>query len=229
MLRAVIFDLDQTLLDRAATFHRFLEKQYLRFQRDLQAVSLTEYTATVQSYDSNGYTPKSDVYTQVCADLSLGLSKELYTDFKEVYGQEPVLFGDTVTVLEALAARYKLGLITNGRSTGQNAKIDGAGLRRFFDAIKISEEEGVKKPSPVIFERCLEQLGVPPAQAVYIGDHPRKDVVAAQQVGLKGIWVRSRNYTAPESADGIIDNLGELLDLLASPNLLASPSFCQAL
>ncbi len=218
MLRAVVFDLDQTLLNRTATFHRFLEKQYLRFQRDLQVVSLTEYIATVQTYDSNGYTPKSDVYARVCADLSLGLSEELYTDFKERYGQEPVLFGDTMMVLETLADSYKLGLITNGRSIGQNAKIDGAGIRRFFGAIKISEEEGVKKPNPIIFERCLEQLGVLPEQAVYIGDHPEKDVVAAQQAGLKGIWVRSRNYVAPESADGIIDNLSELFDLLPSLN-----------
>lgn len=216
MLRVVVFDLDQTLLDRTATFHHFLEKQYLRFQRDLQVVSSAEYIATVHTYDGNGYTPKLDVYTQVCTDLPLGLSEKLYADFKEVYGQEPILFGDTVTVLETLAARYKLGLITNGRSRGQNAKIDGAGIRRFFDAIKISEEEGVKKPSPIIFERCLEQLGVPPAQAVYVGDHPEKDVVAAQQAGLKGIWVRSRNYTAPESADGTVDNLSELFDLLPS-------------
>lgn len=214
MLRAVIFDLDQTLLNRTATFHRFLEKQYLRFRRDLQGVSLAEYIATLQTYDNKGYTPKLDVYTQACADWSLGLSEELYTNFKTVYGQEPVLFGDTVMVLEALAVRYKLGLITNGRSRGQNAKIDGAGIRKFFDVIKISEEEGIKKPNPVIFKRCLEQLGVPPAQAVYIGDHPEKDVVAAQQLGLKGIWVRSRNYAAPESADGIVDNLSELLDLL---------------
>lgn len=214
MLKAVIFDLDQTLLNRTATFHRFLEKQYLRFQHDLQDISLMEYMTTVQNYDNNGYTPKSDVYTKVCAEWSLGLGEELYTDFKEVYGREPVLFGDAVMVLEALADRYKLGLITNGRSRGQNAKIDGAGIRRFFDAIKISEEEGVKKPSPVIFERCLEQLGVPPAQAVYVGDHPEKDVVAAQRLGLKGIWVRSRNYAAPESADGIVDNLDELFDLL---------------
>ena len=192
MLQAVIFDLDQTLLDRTATFHRFLEKQYLRFQCDLQIVSLMKYIATVQTYDGNGYTPKLDVYTQVCADLSLGLSEELYTDFKEVYGQEPILFGDTVTVLEALADRYKLGLITNGRSVGQNAKIDCAGIRRFFDAIKISEEEGVKKPSPIIFERCLEQLGVPPAQAVYVGRPSGKRCCGCSAIG-------SERYLGTES------------------------------
>ena len=218
MLKAVIFDLDQTLLDRTATFHRFLEKQYLRFQCDLKTIPLAEYIAAFQRYDDNGYAPKSDVYTQVCAKLPLSFGEELHTDFKEVYGQEPVLFDDAVTVLESLAGKYKLGLITNGRSIGQNAKIDGAGIRRFFDAIKISEEEGVKKPDPVIFRRCLEQLGVSPTQAVYIGDHPEKDVMAAQQLGLKGIWVRNRNYTAPESAEGSVDSLSELPHLLPSLN-----------
>ena len=155
MLQAIIFDLDQTLLDRTATFERFLKAQYLRFQADLSAVPIDEFVASVQGCDNNGYTPKGDVYAQVCNHWSLDISDELLADFKEVYGQEPILFDGVIDVLKTLKTRYKLGLITNGRSRGQNAKIDNAGIRNLFSAIKISEEEGVKKPSPAIFERCV--------------------------------------------------------------------------
>ncbi len=66
-LQAVIFDLDHTLLDRTATVHHFLEKQYLRFQTDLHTVSSAEFVAAVQTYDDNGYAPKEAVYEKVCA------------------------------------------------------------------------------------------------------------------------------------------------------------------
>lgn len=215
-LRAVIFDLDQTLVNRTATFGRFLEAQHRRFRNDLSTVPQDLFVSTIQSYDANGYAQKREVYAQACEVWGLELNNELLADFEEVYGQEPVLFDGVKEVLGTLKAHYTLGLITDGRSRGQNAKINNAGIRNFFSVVKISEEEGVKKPSPVIFKRCLSQLSVTPKEAVYVGDHPEKDVVAAQAVGLKAVWVRNAHYLEPKSADGIIDNLSELSDLLTS-------------
>ena len=214
MLKAVIFDLDQTLLDRTATFKLFLENQYSRFHGELGALSIGDYVTCVQSHDDNGYVPKDEVYARVCSTWPLNLKESLFTDFIENYGQEPVLFAGVTAVLETLSEKHKLGLITNGRTKGQSAKLDKANLRKYFSAVSISEEVGVKKPNPAIFKHCLRHLDVSPAQAVYVGDHPEKDVLAAQQIGLKGIWVRNQHYSAPETADGIIDELSELLNLL---------------
>lgn len=213
-LQAIIFDLDQTLLNRTATFHRFLEKQYLRFQTDFYRVSSAEFVAAVQTYDDNEYAPKEAVYERVCAGWSPTLGGKLFADFKEIYGRDPVLFADAVVVLENLSERYQLGLITNGRRESQNAKIDHAGIRKFFGAIKISEEEGVKKPDPAIFERCPGQLNVAPERAVYVGDHPQNDVEAARRLGIRGIWLRNELYAEPKGSDGVVDNLTELIELL---------------
>ena len=210
----MIFDLDQTLVDRTATFQRFLEQQRLRFQNSLTGISRDLFVSTIQHYDANGYTPKREVYALACNEWGLELWHELHADFEEIYGQEPVLFSGVKEVLQTLKAHYKLGLITNGRSRSQNAKMENAGIREFFSAIKVSEEEGVKKPNPIIFERCLGQLGVAPSQAVYIGDHPENDVLAAQKVGLRAVWVQNARYPEPDGADGTVDNLSELLDLL---------------
>ncbi len=214
MLDAVIFDLDQTLLDRTRTFTAFLHNQHARFAGKLGNISAEVFVETVLNYDDNGYAAKPDVYGQACADWAINLQNNLVDDFYEHYGHDPVLNEGALELLTSLQQTYKLGLITNGRTKGQNAKIDGASIRHYFISIHISEAEGIAKPNPHIFERCLHKLGVPAERAVYVGDHPNKDVTGAQVAGLKAIWVRTPHYAEPPFADAVIDALADLPDVL---------------
>lgn len=215
MITTVIFDLDQTLLNRTATFTRFLEQQYGRFKHELATISPADYVSAILQRDNNGYASKVDIYNHVCSDWKINIAEALLNDFHANYGAEPVLNAGAIQVLEELSQNYVLGLITNGRTKGQNNKIDRAGLRHFFQTIKVSETEGIKKPDPRIFERCLHDLGTTAEQAVYIGDHPDKDVAAAQAVGMKGIWVSNPHYDRPDFADGVVHHLKELPHLIA--------------
>ena len=216
MIKAIIFDLDQTLIDRGATFTKFIEEQHKRFISRLGNFPRQDFVEAVFLYDNNGYTEKSELYKLVCEQLKIKSisSKELFNDFKTNYGQNPVLFVAVYQTLGVLKKNYKLGLITNGRSKGQNSKITRSKIRDYFCSIKISEEEGVKKPDQKIFENCLQELGVKANESVFVGDHPINDVEAAKQVGMLGIWVKNENYETPEKHDGIIENLSELPKLL---------------
>jgi putative hydrolase of the HAD superfamily len=84
------------------------------------------------------------------------------------------------------------------------------GIDRYFDAILVSEWEGIKKPDPQIFIRALEKLSISPNESIFIGDHPENDVKAAQNVGMKGIWKRDFQWNNVE-ADSIVDDLVEIL------------------
>lgn len=215
MIKGIVFDLDQTLVDRCSTFRLFIGDQFERFADSFAPYSRDDYWKSIRRFDDNGYSEKSEMFSSACNDLDIGIDPEvLCADFKENYGKHPVLFDGALAVLDALKPKFRLGLVSNGRSIGQRAKLKHSGLEKYFEVVKISEEEGVAKPDHRIFERCLKDLGLKANQCVYIGDHPTNDVSAARACGMKGIWVKSSHYMAPEKNDGIIESLSDLLDLI---------------
>jgi putative hydrolase of the HAD superfamily len=83
----------------------------------------------------------------------------------------------------------------------------------FFDAILISEAEGLRKPDRRIFELAVSRLGVSPSDSAFVGDHPEIDVRGAQRAGLRAIWKRDVYWGACPFAEGMVDELPELCGL----------------
>jgi putative hydrolase of the HAD superfamily len=83
--------------------------------------------------------------------------------------------------------------------------------------ILVSEAIGVEKPDPRIFRRATEGLGIGPSEAIYVGDHPIKDVLGAAATGLTPIWLR-RSSPWPEGHPPPL----QLDALSALPSLLKS-------
>lgn len=99
------------------------------------------------------------------------------------------LFSDAKECLEQLGNKYKLGIITNGSSDHQREKIERTNIAGFFDTVIISEEVGIGKPDPRIFNLALEQFAVDSRKVVLIGDTIGIDIQGAQNVGIRGIWI----------------------------------------
>ncbi len=91
--------------------------------------------------------------------------------------------------LRALLGRVRLGVVTNGLTRIQHGRLRTAGLRRFFDTVVTSQACGVAKPDPRILTIALDDLGVDPPDAVYVGDDPAVDQQAARAAGLGFVWV----------------------------------------
>ncbi len=220
MIKAVIFDLDQTLLDRDATFANYLSSQYDHFQLSSSRVTKSEYIDFILSIDDHGYTKKGEVFQRACREIlsSTVSSKTLLAHYQEEYGKEPVLYEGVKGALERLKKIYQIGLITNGRVQSQMAKIEISGIKDYFDSIQISEAVGVEKPDPLIFQIGIQSLDRKPEECVYIGDHPKNDVEGAKACGMKGIWLRKAYYDPPIQMDGEIESIVELQNWLETLN-----------
>jgi len=98
------------------------------------------------------------------------------------------LFAGCKELLDALKAKYRLHLITNGFEEVQHLKVKQAGLDGYFDLILTGEAAGVKKPDSGIFYQALEKTGATIANSVMIGDSLEADVRGAQNIGMPAIW-----------------------------------------
>lgn len=107
---------------------------------------------------------------------------------------------DAPAVLEALGARRKLALVSNYDHPPLLRSLLGElGLERFFEAIVISAEAGVRKPDPRIFDAALEKTGLRPGEVIYVGDS-EEDVRASRAAGLTPIVIRRDGGTGRRAA-----------------------------
>jgi len=212
-VKAILFDLDGTLLNREATLIAFCNAQHERFALPVEKQT---YIKRVVELDENGYVRKEIVYAEMAKEFKLSEEVEhfLFDDYMQHFHNYCVPFNGLIETLQSLKQQqFKLGLITNGRHDGQNESIKALSIEEFFDVVLISESEGVAKPDVAIFERALQRLDVKAKDACYVGDHPTNDIEAAKKVGLMTIWKKNELYK-DEYADYIIDTLPEILAII---------------
>lgn len=121
-----------------------------------------------------------------------------------------------IEALEQLRyAGATLGLITNGGSAGQRAKIERFALAAHFDYIGIEGEVGVGKPDRTAYESALTSLCVSAGDCWMVGDNLEWDVAGAQAVGIRGIWLDSNGRGVPSQStikpDRVIASISELV------------------
>jgi len=124
---------------------------------------------------------------------------------------------DATDTLQVLHQKYKLGVISNFAIPECGFKLlDKFGLRGFFDIIVISGEVNQRKPSPKIFNRALQALGVDASETVFVGDMLDLDVKGPKSVGMKTVLIERRPLkdVADFKPDYIVKRLSELLTLL---------------
>jgi putative hydrolase of the HAD superfamily len=176
-----------------------------------------EFIEQVVDYDARGHGAKDRVFQQIESHFGLSANtwQLLVDDFYTYFPDTCVPFPKLHQTLQTLVQKgFALGLVTNGQSTSQNPKIDGLGIRLYFQVVLVSESVGVRKPDPKIFHMALEALQIEPSEAVFVGDNPLADVAGAKAVGMRAIWVEDDYWEEPAIADSKISQLSDLPDLV---------------
>jgi putative hydrolase of the HAD superfamily len=173
MIQVVLFDLDQTLLDRTSSLKAFLNWQVNFFE----LVAIQQKPKFIQRFielDNNGSVWKDQVYAQLIQEFQIssystqGLLENYIQDFNKFCRS----FSDVDLVIYSLfKANFSLGLISNGKTPFQEDNFKALGLSEYFSSVIVSEAVGLRKPHPEIFQLACQQLGVIPQHCVFVGDH----------------------------------------------------------
>ncbi len=128
-----------------------------------------------------------------------------------------VMEADTVLALHALKERgLRLGVVSNTYQRGAvlREQLAAVGALPYLDVTVFSSEMGLRKPHPALFETPLAELGVPPAEAVFVGDSPREDIRGAKAIGMHTVLTRQYRQAPLEDTtpDHIIWRLPEIVE-----------------
>jgi putative hydrolase of the HAD superfamily len=218
LIEAVLFDLDNTLLDRDAGFRRFCRDLYRNRAIIRRTHTEEEAVALMVSIDADSR-PRADMigdmirlWPGVFDDLEHGM-RVYSTEYPRALHLEP----STRKLLEDLRDRgIPTAIVTNGPNNIQRAKARESGLEGLVRAVVISEELGVEKPDQGIFLRALELTGSGASTTLFVGDNPEADILGAQELGMLTAWVhRGREWPyashRPDYLVGHVSEVGELV------------------
>lgn len=213
-MKAIIFDLDDTLYNQIQPFERavrqfmdipdeLMEPLYIAFRFRADEVFEDSVSGSLSMKDMHVYRMKA-----AFADMGLTISDQKAMEIQEVYaynqGHLELTAGSQELFAYCQEKGLKLGIITNGPHLHQLKKIQSLKLEEWIaeEYTIISGQVGMNKPNPKIFKLMEDRMHLKAEDMVYIGDSYENDVVGAKSAGWQAIWYnhRDRNVENPDFA-----------------------------
>ena len=198
MYQAVIFDLDNTLMDFEACVQQSLCE--VRTQHGLYLDNEEEWDAFQLRHEEHSFRHWMDhvngigapdihnVIANTFRDALCSLHADQYEQAGRTYWHEfsriSVFEAGAERLLSQLHGRAKLGLISNGVGAAQRGRLENGGILQLFDSLLVSDEVGIRKPDRAIFELSIQQLGVEPEEVLFVGDSLTDDFQGALNAGI---------------------------------------------
>jgi putative hydrolase of the HAD superfamily len=236
--KAILFDLDDTLISAYNRPDRAWQTIALEFSHDLHPNDPAEVAAAINhaadifwadaERHRNGRLQLVDARLTIIADAFAALANSgrtppgepvarlmaaRYNAFRE---EQMHLFDGAHHVVDTFRARgVRLALVTNGAAAPQRAKVERFDLTHRFHHIQIEGEHGFGKPEERAYRHALASLGAEPSETWMVGDNLEWEVVAPQRLGIHAIWHDVAGAGLPEGSaarpDRVIRSLKELL------------------
>lgn len=218
---AILFDLDDTLLDDAGAQDVYLpalhaawrdrlphdEPAFRRVWAEALDRHFPRYLSGELTFIGQRRARMRDVF--VTPDLSDDDADAAVAEFLATFERSWRLFPDVVPTLDALRGT-PLAIVTNGHEAQQVRKLERMGIRDRFAVVVASDTAGAAKPERRMFEVACAALGVPPSACAFVGNDFACDVVGPRAAGLTPIWLRRDGGRVADVH--CIASLAELID-----------------
>jgi putative hydrolase of the HAD superfamily len=240
-LRGIFFDLDDTLIGYAEAEQAALRSSCLLAARLNPAIHAITFAHAIYDIYKTRFAYGTPGYTEL-ASLPIGEFRRRLTEaaLRQIgVTPDPSLvpclmaaydtaeaaslkaFPEAKETLAQLRPHFKLGVITNGPSTLQRAKLAALALDGFFDAIIVDTEFGHPKPDPRIFAHAAQRFSLAPESLLFVGNSLAYDITGARCAGWISVWMNPSSQPLPphfgranaSTPDYIIHHLSDLLTL----------------
>ncbi|GAA4692447.1 putative hydrolase of the HAD superfamily [Promicromonospora umidemergens] len=213
MLKVVLFDLDDTLVDQEGASRTALLGWLPELGLDLDDLDeLVTAWGTIAEEAYRRYQRREITFAEqrrvrvrefLGADATADEADEIFTGYLTRYERAWTAFDDAVPALRRVRDAGLVGaLLTNGDTAHQRLKLDRTGLAEHLDVVVASDDLPAGKPDPRAYAAACEILGVAPGDVLMVGNDVEKDYQGPLDAGL-GAVLLDRHDRHPEVADRI--------------------------
>jgi putative hydrolase of the HAD superfamily len=225
MIKAVIFDLDNTLVDFMLMKRQAIDAAINAMRDAGLKLSNEEIRKGID-----------EIYEERGIEFQKVFDELLYREFSKIdykilsagviayrRARETALVPYphvTMTLIELSKMHIKLGVVSDAPAKEAWLRLCYLNFHYLFDAVVTFEDTGMRKPNPEPFRKILDMLQMQPYEAMMVGDWAERDVVGAAQVGMKTIFARYGNTFGTEvsNADYDIDDISQVIDIVKEQN-----------
>ncbi len=234
-MRAVFFDLDNTLYDHRRAAREALTEVYRRYDVASSGAGVDDFARIFFDVNQRMWlklaTGEIDVtslrgrrFAELFALAGAAPPADaaaLGREYLDIYLTLSYPLSGAEETLAALEPLLPLGLLTNGFTDIQRPKVARLGWEKYFRWVAVAEEMGVFKPDVAIYEKICAMANLPPARVLYVGDSPAEAVIAARKAGLGTVWVRRdgpevARWAAEAEADYEVADVRDVVPLVRS-------------
>ena len=200
-IKWIFFDIGSTLVDESAVYENRIE----------------EITQS-NNIDKNEFVAKVIECAQTSPKPIVSAAEDYGVNVPAWRHDLEVLYPDTKELLQRLSQKYKIGIIAN-QDFGTEQRLTDFNVHQHIDLVIASAEEGVAKPDLRIFQIALDRANCKPEEAVMVGDRIDNDILPANKIGMKTVWIKQGfgSYAEPkaieEQPDYIVNSLAEIAEL----------------
>ena len=225
MIKAIIFDLDNTLLD-FVKMKQFAVKAAITamIEAGLDVDEEKAYKDIFDLYVEKGWENQQvfdDYLNQTVGKVSNKILAAGIVSYRRAREATLLVYPNVnKTLIELIKMGIKLSVVSDAPSREAWMRLYYLNLHHVFDPVLTFDDTGVRKPSPKPFEMALDIIQAKPDEVLMIGDWPERDVVGAKQIGMKTIFARYGDTfgTVDSGADWDVNDIYELVDIVKELN-----------